>query len=171
MTSVTKAIRTPMTSFALGAFCALTFASTLCAQEQPQQPWISPSYIPELSLLMGLLQLRQFKLSFAAEVENWDLAKYEVAQVRESLGAAARFYPEYENVPQAKLIYEVSNPALTAIDKAIAEKNRLVFKASFNDLTNSCNSCHRQTNHGFIVIRVPTRSPFSNQEFGPPARR
>jgi hypothetical protein len=153
-----------MRSFTLGAFCVFTFASTVPAQERPGT---TSSYVPDLSIIMAVTQFRHFKLSYAAEVGNWELAQYEVAKVRDSLAAAATLYPVFESVEQAKLITEVSKPALIAIDKAVKERNRPAFKTSFNDLTNACNSCHKQASLGFIVIRVPTRSPFSNQVFTP----
>jgi hypothetical protein len=141
---------------------------TVSAQEQPRT-LVSPEqhYIPDLSVVMTVTQLRHFKLPYAVEMENWQLAQYEVGQVRDSLATAAKLYPVYEHVEQAKLIAEVSKPALIAIDKAIKEKNRAAFKRSFIDLTSACNSCHQQANLGFIVMRVPTRSPFSNQTFPP----
>ena len=154
---------------AIVVFFAITIPNFLAAQEQSKKTGIAVQehYIPDLGVVMSVTQFRHFKLSYAVEVENWPLAQYEAGQVRDSLTTAAKLYPVYENVEQAKLIMEVSKPALIAIDKAIKEKNRNTFKAAFNDLTLACNSCHQQANLGFIVIRVPTSSPFSNQVFTP----
>lgn len=153
---------------AIAAFCAIAIPTTLPAQDQSKLTAAEQEhYIPDLGVVMSVTQFRHFKLSYAVEVENWALAQYEVGQVRDSLVTAAKLYPVYENVEQAKLIMEVSKPALIALDKAIKEKNRTAFKAAFNDLTTACNGCHQETNLGFIVIRVPTRSPFSNQVFTP----
>lgn len=151
--------------------CASGLALTVSAQgqskPQPSTQQARDSYVPDLGELMAVTQLRHFKLSYAAEVNNWELASYEVAQVRKSFDAAAEFYPVLQNVQQAKLLSDVSDPALKAIDSSIKAKDRAAFEKSFNDLTNACNSCHQQTNVGFIVVRVPASSPFSNQVFPP----
>jgi len=39
--------------------------------------------------------------------------------------------------------------------------------AIFGKLTEACNHCHRSAGVGFVVIRIPTASPFSNQFFPP----
>ena len=154
---------------AVAMVCAISLPISLLAQEHSKKSGSTEQehYIPDLGVVMSVTQFRHFKLSYAVEVENWALAQYEVGQVRDSLATAAKLYPVYENVEQAKLIMEVSKPALIAIDNAIKEKNRTAFKAAFNDLTVACNSCHQQANLGFVVIRVPTSSPFSNQVFTP----
>jgi hypothetical protein len=158
-------------AFAAICTCASALALTASAQEQsrPSLPTqqAPDSYVPDLGELMTVTQLRHFKLSYAAELNNWELANYEVAQVRKSFDAAAKFYPVLQNVQQAKLIADVSEPALKAIEKSINAKDRAAFEISFNDLTSACNSCHQQANIGFVVIRVPTSSPFSNQVFPP----
>jgi len=38
---------------------------------------------------------------------------------------------------------------------------------AFGELTTGCNSCHQSTGRGFIVMTVPTASPFGNQSFAP----
>ena len=116
---------------------------------------------------MGATQLRHFKLWFAGKLKNWDLANYEVVEIRRSFDAAAEFYPEFQNGVLGKLITDVSAPALAKIDKSIKAKDSAAFLRSFEKLTDACNSCHRAANVGFIAIRIPTSSPFSNQSFSP----
>jgi hypothetical protein len=135
------------------------------AEEQPSLP-----RAPALGDLMGGTQLRHFKLAFAGKLQNWDLAKYEVARMRSSFDAAAKLYPVLGNVPLAKLTDEVSVPALVEVDKSIDAKDASAFLRAFERLTEACNSCHRTAGFGFIAIRVPTSSPFSNQSFTPSAK-
>lgn len=42
---------------------------------------------------MGTTQLRHFKLSFAGKLRNWELAAYELDQIKESFQDAATLYP------------------------------------------------------------------------------
>jgi len=45
------------------------------------------------------------------------------------------------------------------------------FATAFADLTAAaCNGCHRAGQVGFITIRIPTASPFSNQSFTPKSK-
>lgn len=42
---------------------------------------------------MGTMQLRHFKLSFAGKLRNWELAAYELDQIKKSFQDAATSYP------------------------------------------------------------------------------
>jgi hypothetical protein len=56
-------------------------------------------------------------------------------------------------------------PAIDSINNAIAQKSSTLFKNNFVLLTNTCNNCHRATNHAFNVVKIPDAPPFSNQDF------
>lgn len=146
---------------------AVSFAS-MCPAAALEEP--SPIYAPTLADIMGATQLRHIKLSFAGSVQNWNLAHYEVTQMKDSFDTAAKLYPVFEKVALAKLIADVSNPALAAVDDAIRARDQAAFERNFARLTDACNSCHRGAGFGFIKIRVPTSSPFSNQSFAPAQR-
>ena len=51
---------------------------------QSQSGALNSPYIPSLGDLMGGTQLRHFKLSYAGQVGNWQLARYELGQIREN---------------------------------------------------------------------------------------
>ncbi len=124
-------------------------------------------YKPVLADIMAGAQWRQLKLSFAGSQRNWPLAEFEIGQMRRSFAASAKFYPEFGNVALAKLIKEISEPALDEIAASVKAKDDEAFKKSFARLTEACNSCHQAAGMGYIKIRVPTLSPFSNQVFAP----
>ncbi len=124
-------------------------------------------YSPDLADIMAGAQWRQLKLSFAGSEMNWPLAEFEIGRMRKSFADAARFYPDFDKVPLAKLIEQFSQPALDDIAKSVKAKDETAFKKSFARLTDACNSCHQAAGKGFIKIRVPTLSPFSNQVFAP----
>ena len=141
----------------------------------PEQPSLSRSKmelpnnsnVPSLGDLMGATQLRHLKLSYAGTLKNWELAKFEVEEIRKSFDATAKLFPTIRDVPLAKLVAELSEPTLKEIDEAIIAKDSAAFSKSFEKLTQACNSCHQAAHVGFIVMRVPTASPFSNQSFAP----
>lgn len=146
-------------AIAVGAYAQQPQAQTPEPQHQP--------YIPDLSDIMETTQLRHFKLGYAGVVKNWSLANYELQQITKSFDNAARYYPKFDDVNQSKLISDISTPALKEVGDAIKARDSDVFSRAFAKLTTACNSCHRVAHVGFIVIRVPTSSPFTNQLFTP----
>ena len=103
------------------------------------------------------------KLWFAGKHANWELASYELRQVRASLEDAAT---HYHGIP-IEYVGATVGPILT-ISAAIEAKDSMRFIKGYNALTASCNACHEGVGRGFIVIQVPTASPFSDQSFAPP---
>ncbi|HUO53665.1 MAG TPA: hypothetical protein VMU18_02910 [Rhodoblastus sp.] len=150
-----------LSSLAFGAACAQENSTAKSPENRPA------AYSPDLAEIMSGVQLRHFKLAFAGKLKNWPLADYELAQLRKNFGDAARFHPEFETVPVAKLIKEFSEPALDEVDAALKAKDEAAFNKAFGRLTEACDSCHKAAGKGFIKIRVPTASPFSNQVFEP----
>ncbi len=116
---------------------------------------------------MAGTQLRHLKLAWAGDLQNWELANYEVSEIRRSFAVAAKLFPVFQNVQLTKLIADVSEPALKEIDDSIKAKNHTGVTRAFKKLTDACNSCHKVAGFGFITIRVPTTLPFSNQSFAP----
>ncbi len=121
------------------------------------------TYRPPLGDIMGAIQLRHIKLWFAGKLGNWDLATYEVGEIKASLENAADLY---RGIP-AELITNTADPIL-AIADAVQAKDGAAFAKAYSDLTAACNACHQAIGRGFIVIQVPTTSPFSDQSFAPP---
>lgn len=117
---------------------------------------------PKLADIMVSTQWRHIKLWFAAKSQNWDLANYEVDRVRESLETAALLYT---GIP-AEDVNNTADP-IEAIRDAIEAKDNGKFIRGFNDLTAACNACHQHIGRGFIVIQIPTLSPFTDQRFTP----
>ena len=116
----------------------------------------------KLGDIMAVIQLRHFKLWFAGDLENWPLAQYELEQIQESFTDAAT---RYRNIP-VDTIAMIQTP-LATLSEAIGVRNHARFGQAFKDLTTTCNNCHESAQVGFIVIGIPTASPFSNQSFSP----
>ncbi|MGB8276324.1 MAG: hypothetical protein WCF20_00080 [Methylovirgula sp.] len=155
-----------MKPFALALVIITVGCTALDAQEG------SPASTPQrdgaaLADIMSTTQFRHLKLGYAGQVANWPLAHYEMTLMRQSFDLAARSYPKVGNVPFAQLVKIKSTPALDDIGRAIAARNRQGFALAFQRLTEACNSCHQASGFGFVVMRVPTLSPFSNQVFPP----
>jgi hypothetical protein len=130
------------------------------------QPAVQP-YKPGLGEFMTATQLRHAKLWFAGKDNNWDLAAYEIDEIREGLEDAARLYPTVDGVPVAEMIKTIIIPRLAQLETAVKAKNSSRFIAAFDELTNGCNSCHAGAGKPFIHIQRPTAPPLTNQNFAP----
>lgn len=146
--------------FSRVALAALLIPGATLAQDKSAAP--APDYVPSLADMMAVTQLRHFKLWYAARFENWELAMYELTQMTASFKTASRLYPG----EQAADMSGMAKPA-ELIGEAINAKDSVRFETAFSQMTAACNGCHVATGRAFIVIRVPMRSPFSNQTFEP----
>ncbi|NPU64474.1 hypothetical protein HL667_05635 [Bradyrhizobium sp. 83012] len=122
-------------------------------------------YLPRLGDIMNLIQVRHAKLWFAGQAKNWDLAGYELAQLKQSLTDAAIFY---SGLP-VNNVTTLSQP-IQSISDAIAAKDGKRFASAVTELTSGCNACHATMDRGYVAIRIPTDKPFGNQDFRPQGR-
>lgn len=123
-------------------------------------------YVPQLGDIMNAAQTRHMKLYFAGKAQNWDLADYELQQLRTNLAEAAVLY---EGLPVNNVTMMIE--PLKAMEDAIQAKDARRFATTVAGLTEGCNTCHRSMNRNFIVIRLPTEQPFGDQIFAPPGKK
>jgi hypothetical protein len=116
--------------------------------------------INSLGNVMGLTQLRHIKLWFAGRQQDWPLARYELDQIADTLRHAAMFY---QNIPVNDV--KSAERQLDALRMATDDKDAVEFAKAYAGLTEACNACHKAAQVGFIAIRTPTASPFSDQKF------
>ncbi len=149
--------------------CSALAVAVLSAhtQAQEQSAQSSSAYAPKVADIMGQTQLRHFKLWFAGSAGNWALASYELGQIRGGFDAAARLYHTPGGAPSARGLKDDSGPPVADVAKAVAAGNKEDFIKAFERLTMACNACHQAAHVGFIRIRVPTSSPFTDQSFPP----
>ena len=138
-------------------------ASVMFATAQPARE----PYQPGLGEFMTATQLRHAKLWFAGKQNNWDLAAYEIDEIKEGLEDAARLHPSFDGIPVAGMIKTIIDPRIEQLEKAVRAKSSAEFMAAFDELTSGCNSCHAGANRPFIRIQRPTESPLTNQNFAP----
>ena len=138
-------------------------ASVMFAAAQPARE----PYQPGLGEFMTATQLRHAKLWFAGKQSNWDLAAYEIDEIKEGLEDAARLFPTYDGIPVAEMIETIIDPRIEELEKAVRAKSSTKFTAAFDELTNGCNSCHAGASKPFIRIQRPIASPLTNQNFAP----
>ena len=128
------------------------------------------SYVPGLGEFMGRIQVDHAKLWLAGDARNWELAGYQLSELKEVFSDVQDLVPRYHNIPVGDMIDAIITGTVTELEGAIAGPDFNKFSASFDSLTAACNSCHQAANRGFIIIRRPAQSNFSNQDFSPAAK-
>jgi hypothetical protein len=73
-------------------YLALIGAFFICLILAPLAVAQQDTYKPPLGDIMGAIQLRHIKLWFAGKLGNWELATYEVGEIKASLENAAYLY-------------------------------------------------------------------------------
>jgi hypothetical protein len=138
-----------------------TQASQMQSKIDSLQEQLDKTYKPGLGEFMTGIQLHHAKLWFAGQDQNWPLADFEIHEIQESLDDIDLFCKDRPEVKSIGML----KPAIDSVTNAIQQKNLQWFKNSFSALTNTCNNCHKATDHGFNVVIIPTSPPVSNQDF------
>ena len=125
------------------------------------QQQLSRTYKSGLGEFMLGIQLHHAKLWFAGQNQNWALADFEIHEIKESLDDINEFC---QDRPEVKAIGMINAP-IDSVINSVQQKNIQSFKNSFILLTNTCNSCHKSTDHGFNIVTIPTNLPVVNQDF------
>jgi hypothetical protein len=125
------------------------------------QKQLNHTYKPGLGEFMLGIQEHHAKLWFAGVNENWELADFEVHEIGETIDDIKQYCTDR---PEVKSI-AVIDPAISSISTAIKQKDLQAFKKGFIELTANCNNCHKNNQHGFNVITIPSGLPVTNQNF------
>ena len=125
---------------------------------------------PETAVLMAQVQIHHAKLYNAGHARNWELAAYSLHEINEALQAVQTFNDQFEDFPTplSEVVPQFVGPPLGEIHGAIRARDGARFDAAFKSLTQACNACHAMLEHGFIRIREPTATEFTNQAFSAP---
>ena len=127
------------------------------------QQQLNTSYKPGLGEFMLSVQVHHAKLWFAGNNQNWPLADFEINEIKEALEDIRKYCADR---PETKTISMILAP-IDSVSNAIKQQNGTQFKSSYYLLTATCNTCHSATSHAFNVITIPSKVPFSNQDFNP----
>ncbi len=151
---------------AAAAWAAMSLAVRADDQKQPNPqaqnpPETQDHFVPRLNDMMVATQLRHFKLWYAGIVQNWPLANYELAQIRDTITDTERLYAHKGGAKMSSMM----TPPADELADAIKAKDAKKFSIAFTKMTAACNSCHESTGFGFIKIRDPRLSPLETSPF------
>jgi hypothetical protein len=158
-----------MKAVAITSVLLALIGADLAFGQQPATP-AKPSFTPGLGEFMTFTQVRHAKLWLAGNAGNWELADYEIDELKEGLEDVAKYVPTYKDMPVGRMIESTIMKPIAEVEQAIKARDRVKFASAFDKLSQACNSCHQATNRSFIVIQRPTNSAFPNQSFAPVQR-
>ena len=123
-------------------------------------------------LMTMLIQPRHIKLWAAAQQQNWQLAAFELNEMRSAFDRIAQTLPKYRNVNLGPTFVSMMSGPIMQANAAIGAKSPQQFADAYKSITNTCNSCHEALDHPFLVIKIPDANALSayvDQEFKAPA--
>jgi hypothetical protein len=152
-----------------GAGAGLSQSAPQTGSAAPNAASAAPvPYVMTMGDMMNtLIQPRHAKLGLAGHAENWPLANYAVAEIRQAFAGISKAQPKFHGMPVGELVDAALGPPLTALETAIGQKDPQKFATAYDQLTQGCNACHMELDHPYVVIKVPDASAFLNQDFKP----
>lgn len=118
---------------------------------------------------MGQLQTFAHKAALAIDHHNTPLVEFYAHELEEYLEETASI-KVYDGYPVGKLVQSMLMPAFDKFEASVQEGKWQTISDNFDDLIDSCNACHRATEHDFINIIRSAENPFM-QSFAPPAKK
>ena len=128
---------------------------------------LNERFSPGLHTLMVELQHRHASLWFAGEAENWPLSDYFLHELEELVETIEEVHPEYDGIPVARLLGEMTAPALERLEEAVDGGDGAAFQTAFDQLTTGCNACHAASDRAALVVQRPTVPPVTNLRYAP----
>jgi hypothetical protein len=122
---------------------------------------------PGLGEYMTRIQLHAGKLWFAAKAANWELAEYELDELKETMEAAKGLNAEKSGVKISNVLDSVLQTQVAELDKSIKSKSQTEFQKSYDETLSACNGCHTEAGYKFIHIIRPGAPPVTNQRWEP----
>ncbi|HEX4481802.1 MAG TPA: hypothetical protein VH082_13380 [Rudaea sp.] len=123
------------------------------------------AYHPELGEQMLGIQIRHDRLWFAGEAQNWNLAAFEIQELKEAFDAVVEQNPEHAIFQPAKLsdiLPAMTNAPIKALRDAVDHSSKPEFEKAFDSLSAGCTGCHHIAGNDFLVIQRPTTPLLDN---------
>ena len=120
---------------------------------------------PGLGEYMSTIQLHAGKLWFAARASNWELAEYELDELKETMEAAKSLNVEKKGVKISGVLDSVLQTQVAQLAESIKRKRPAEFQKSYDETLSACNGCHTEAGYKFIHIVRPSSPPVTNQQW------
>jgi hypothetical protein len=114
---------------------------------------------------MTIIQLHAGKLWFAAKASNWELAEYELDELKETMESAKALNAEKKGVKISNVLDSVLQTQVAQLADSVKRRNRGEFHRSYDETLAACNGCHTEAGYKFIQIVRPSAPPVTNQKW------
>jgi hypothetical protein len=121
--------------------------------------------MPGLGDYMTTIQLHAGKLWFAAKASNWELAEYELDELKETMEAAKELNAEKNGVKISGVLDSILQTQVSQLAESINRKSPAEFQKSYDETLSACNGCHTEAGYRFIHIIRPSAPPVTNQRW------
>jgi hypothetical protein len=118
----------------------------------------------ELVRYMGTMQYMVHKAGLAIQGQDQALAGFYVHEIEEVIERLEEV-ESFDGHAIGSLVRSVLVPPFEALEEAVKSADWKDADTRFDQLLNSCNTCHETTEHGYIRIQRSTDNPFM-QSFG-----
>jgi hypothetical protein len=160
-----------LAAITLAGSLALSASVMATAQNAPSAPGGRLTILefkPAMDDLMTMLvQPRHIKLYYAGQAKNWELAGFELNELRGALARVGRTIPTYRKIEVDTAVASIFADTIKSVDAAIKAADPTKFATAYGEMTAACNSCHVGMEHPFLVIKVPDAANYPDQEFRP----
>src|SRR5580698_6888709 len=106
-------------------------------------------------MMNTLIQPRHAKLGLAGKAENWPLANYALAELRQAFAGIVKAQPKFHGMPVGDLVDLALTQPLNAVEAAIKQQDAQKFATAYDQLGQGCNACHMELDHPYVVIKTP----------------
>jgi hypothetical protein len=137
---------------------------------QPELSSVKES-TPGLGEFMTTIQLHMGKLWFAAKAKNWQLAEYELDELKETMEGAESLHAVKNGVNVSSVLDSVVQTQIAELAESIKRQNQADFQKAYDETRSACNGCHESAGYGFIQIVRPNAPPVTNQRWNSPATK
>jgi heme exporter protein D len=120
---------------------------------------------PGLGEYMTTIQLHAAKLWFAVKASNWELAEYELDELKETMEAAKALNAEKNGIKISGVLDSVLQTQVAQLADTIKRKSPAEFQKSYDETLTACNGCHTEAGYKFIHIVRPSAPPVTNQKW------
>ena len=158
-----------VTASAILAICLAASRSVAAGPEATSPHAIE--YLPSISdLMIATIQPRHERLWQAEQDGNWQLAAYELGNLRGAFDRLGRAHPSDHDISFPDMITSVTAQPFKELNSAIQSKDGTGFAKAYADLTAACNSCHQALGRSVVEVRIPNRTSTSDLNANSPTR-
>jgi len=138
-----------------------------CSQNSSSENKSTESALPQdthLGEMMGQMQYYFIKLGLALQHRNYPLANFYVGEWNEAYEGIASKNITDNGMNISSLITQILGPRIKEMENVVAKNDTAQFDVTYRAAIASCNDCHTETQHDFIVIEEP-HGDFNGQNF------